>query len=215
MARLATTGFGAEVRAATERRRQVLQDLGIAPDDPQRAAKVADLERVAVGREIARRSGQEFLENAPTRFQGRLQRGPEGSPYLAVSDGGRFVLIPDAPELRSRAGQRVEMVRDGSGRLVLAEELAHRRELARRAAGESFARDTGMTFLTGVPEGFTGRVQQGPARSGHLAVSDGARFVLVPATPEALALVCKTVEVMPDAHGRFASLRARELDLGR
>jgi len=116
--RLATKGFGADVLVALERRREVLRELGIAPDDPQREAKVRDLERRTVGREMARQSGQEFLESSPTRFRGRLQRGPEGSPYLAVSDGVRFVLVPDAPEARSRTGQLVEVVRDAQGRLV-------------------------------------------------------------------------------------------------
>ncbi len=213
--RLETSGFGAEVCAATERRRQALRGLGVEPDDPQRPAKVAELERVAVGREMARRSGQEFLANPPARFQGRVQRGPEGSPYLAVSDGGRFVLVPDAPGLRSRTGQTVELVRDSAERLVLAEELAHRRELARRAAGEALARDTGMTFLRDVPAGFVGRVQAGPTRSGHLAVSDGARFVLVPATSEALANAGKAVEVARDVHGLFVGIRPRGLDRER
>jgi hypothetical protein len=72
-----------------------------------------------------------------------------------------------------------------------------------------------MTFLETVPERFAGRVQAGPAGSGHLAVSDGARFVLVPATPEALALAGRTVEVTRDAQGRSAGLRAPSLDRGR
>jgi type IV secretory pathway VirD2 relaxase len=215
VARLATKGFGAEVLAALERRRQALRELGIAPDDPELDAKIRDLEQRTVGREIARQSGQEFLESAPARFRGRLQAGPEGSPYLAVSDGERFVLVPDAPEGRSRTGQLVEVVRDGSGRPVLAEELADRRELARQTAGETFAREKRMTFLRTVPESFVGRVQEGPTGSGHLAVSDGARFVLVPATPEALALAGRTVEVAHDAQGRFVGLRARSLDRGR
>ena len=67
---------------------------------------------------MARQSGQEFLESAPARFQGRLQPGPDGSPYLAVTDGVRFVLVPDAPEARSRTGQLVEVVRDAHGRFV-------------------------------------------------------------------------------------------------
>ncbi len=164
---------------------------------------------------MARQSGQQFLDSAPSGFRGRLQRGPEGSPYLAVSDGVRFVLVKDAPDARSRTGQLVEVVRDGSGRPVLAEELADRRELARRAAGETFARERRMTFLRTVPEGFVGRVQAGPAGSGSLAVSDGARFVLVPATPETLALAGRTVEVTRDAQGRFVGFRPRSLDRGR
>jgi type IV secretory pathway VirD2 relaxase len=116
--RLGTKGFGADVLAALERRREVLRELGIAPDDPQRDAKVRDLQSRTVGREMARQSGQEFLESTPTRFRGRLQRGPEGSPYLAVSDGVRFVLVPDTPEARSRTGQLVEVVRDAQGRFA-------------------------------------------------------------------------------------------------
>ncbi|HXX68678.1 MAG TPA: DUF3363 domain-containing protein [Polyangiaceae bacterium] len=214
-ARVATRGFGAEVLAALARRHQVLRELGIAPDDPQREGKVADLEKRAVGGAMARHSGQQFLESAPPSFRGRLQRGPEGSPYLAVSDGVRFVLVKDAPEARSRTGQIVEVTRDGSGRPVLAEALGAHRELAGRAAGEAFAREHRMTFLTTIPSGFVGRVQAGPQGSGHLAVSDGARFIVVPATPEALALEGRTVSVARDAQGRFVGLRPQSLERER
>jgi type IV secretory pathway VirD2 relaxase len=214
-ARLDDKGLGAEVLAALERRRDVLRELGIAPDDPQRGAKIAALEERAVGREIARQSGQEFLASAPASFRGRLRLGPDGSPYLAVSDGARFVLVPDTPEARSQTGRLVEVVRDAGGRHVLGEARADRGELARRAAGETFARDIRMTFLETVPERFVGRVQAAPAGSGHLAISDGARFVLVPATPEAVALAGRTVEVARDAQGRFVGLRPRSLDRER
>jgi hypothetical protein len=214
-ARLATQGFGAEVLAAFQRRRQALGELGIAPDDPQRDAKIRDIERRAVGKDLARQNGQEFLESAPTRFRGQLRSGPEGSAYLAVTDGERFVLVPDTRETRSRIGQLVDVVRDGSGRELLAEELADRLETARRAAGEKFARETRMTFLSTVPEGFRGRVEAQPRGSSYLTVSDGARFVLVPATPETLALHGKTVDVTRDAHARFVGLRPRSLDRGR
>jgi type IV secretory pathway VirD2 relaxase len=212
---LATQGFGAECLAVLERRREALRELGIAPDDPQRGAKVADLERRTVGRESARQSGQEFLESTPAPFRGRLQAGPEGSRFLAVTDGERFVLVPDAPEARSRTGQLVDVVRDGSGRPRLGEELANRAELARQTAGERFAREHRLTFLTTVPERFVGRVCAGPAGSGLLAISDGARFVLVPATPEALALDGRTVDVARDPQGRFMGVRAPGLDRGR
>jgi type IV secretory pathway VirD2 relaxase len=91
--RLATKGFGAECLAALERRHQALRDIGIAPDGPDRDAKIRDLQQRTVGREMARQSGQEFLESAPARFRGRLQAGPEGLPYLVVADGERFVLV--------------------------------------------------------------------------------------------------------------------------
>jgi hypothetical protein len=103
----------------------------------------------------------------------------------------------------------------GSGRVAGAGEPPHRPELARRAAGEAFGREHRMTFLEKVPERFAGRIEVGPAGSGYLAVSDGARFVLVPAAPASRALMGTKVEVTCDAHGRFVGLRPRGLDLGR
>jgi hypothetical protein len=55
---LAGGGFGAEVQQALERRREALRELGIAPDDPLRGAKVQDLEPPALGREIEKRLGE-------------------------------------------------------------------------------------------------------------------------------------------------------------
>jgi hypothetical protein len=62
---------------------------------------------------------------------------------------------------------------------------------------------------------FVGRVQTVPRGSGYLAVSDGARFVLVPATPEARTLTGRSVEIARDAQGRVVGLRTPDLDLGR
>jgi hypothetical protein len=214
---LAAKGFGAEVRAACERRRQALEERGIARSDPERQEKIRDLERPALGRALAEQKGQVFLEHAPDRLRGRLEPGPEGSTYLAVTDGKHSVLVPAAREARSRMGQLVDVSRDASGRLRLVEEQDKRAELALRAAGEKIARQTGMTFLEAVPERFTGRVREGPAGSAYCTVSSGTRFVLVPATPEALALRGRTVDVARDAQGRFVGLRPRERDhdLGR
>jgi hypothetical protein len=214
--RLATKGFGAEVRAAYERRRRALEELGIARDDPERQAKIRDLERRALGRALARRqNGQVFLEHAPERLRGRLEPGPEGSAYLAVTDGKHLVLVSDTREARSRIGQLVDVSRDASGRPCLVEERTDRMGLALRAAGEKIARQTGMTFLDAIPERFTGRVREGPAGSPYCAVSSGAHFVLVPATPEVLALRGRTVDVARDAQGHFVGLRPRDHDLGR
>jgi hypothetical protein len=214
-ARLATKGFGAEVRAACERRRQALEELGIARDDPERHAKICDLERRALGRALARQNGQVLLEHAPERFRGRLEPGPEGSAYLAVTDGKHLLLVSDTREARSRMGQLVDVSRDALGRPCLVEQRADRVGLALRAAGEKIARQTGMTFLDAIPERFNGRVREGPAGSPYCAVSSGAHFVLVRATPEVLALRGRTVDVARDAQGRFVGLRPRDRDLGR
>jgi type IV secretory pathway VirD2 relaxase len=216
-ARLAATGFGAEVRAACERRRQELERLGISRSDPERQEKIRDLELVALGRALARQNGQVFLEHAPDRLRGRLEPGPEGSAYLAVTDGKHFVLVSATREALSRMGELVDVSRDASGRLRLVEERDNRGELALRAAGEKIARQTGMTFLEAVPERFTGRVREGPEGSGYCTVSSGTFFVLVPATPAVIALCGRTVKVARDAQGRFVGLRPRERDhdLGR
>ena len=197
--RLATKGFGAEVCAACERRRQALEELGIARDDPERHAKIRDLQRRALGRALAQQNGQVLLEHAPKRLRGRLEPGPEGSAYLAVTDGKHFVLVPGTRDARSRIGQLVDVSRDASGRPCLVEEHHDRVELGLRAAGEKIARQTGMTFLQAIPERFTGRVREGPVSSPYCAVSSGAHFVLVPATPEVLALRGRTVDVARDA----------------
>ncbi len=214
---LAARGFGAEVGTACERRGQALEELGIARSDPERQEKIRDLERRALGRALAQQKGQVFLEQAPDRLRGRLEPGPEGSAYLAVTDGMRFVLVPAAREARCRMGELVDVSRDASGRLRLAPEPDNRMELALRAAGENFARQTGMKFWEAIPERFTGRVREGPAGSPYCAVTRGTHFVLVPATPEVLALRGRTVEVTRDAQGRFVGLRPRERDhdLGR
>jgi hypothetical protein len=134
---------------------------------------------------------------------------------LAVTDGKHFVLVPGTRGARSRIGQLVDVSRDGSGHLRLVEEQDNRMELALRAAGEKIARQTGMTFLEAIPERFTGLVREGPTGSAYCAVSSGAQFVLVPATPEVLALRGQTVDVVRDARGRFAGIRALDHDLGR
>jgi hypothetical protein len=116
---LARWGFGADVRLAIERRRDVLRGLGTAIDDPQRDAKLKELERGTVGEGMAARAGQQFLPKAPDRFRGRLQMGPEGAPYAVVSDGTRFVLLPATRELRALSGKDVVVSGDAHGRLLV------------------------------------------------------------------------------------------------
>jgi hypothetical protein len=118
-ASLAPWGFGAEVGRALDERRDALRALGIAPDDTRKDAKLRELERRAVGEGMAARARQQFLAKTPDRFSGRLQAGPEGAPYVVVTDGARFVLIPASREMRGLAGKAVEVTRDGHGRLSL------------------------------------------------------------------------------------------------
>ena len=154
----------------------------------------------------------------PSGFRGRVQPIPQGhAPYLAVSDGQRFVLVPASREARACVGRVVEVSRDASGRAVVESppRADERQELARRAAGETLARATGRTFLETVPAHFGGRVQPGPAAMPYLEVSDGRRFILIPASIETVALSGKTVDVSRDAQGRFLGLRPRDRDHDR
>ncbi len=92
---------------------------------------------------------------------------------------------------------------------------AERQERARQLAGETLARETRQTFLPNVPNDFRGWVQPGPEGAPHLAISDGRRFILVPATPEARAFSGKTVDVSRDAQVRLVGLQRRDRDLDR
>jgi type IV secretory pathway VirD2 relaxase len=116
---LAPHGFGAEVRQAIEERRAVLHDLGIAPGDPDRVAPRRELQRRAVGEEVAARSGQTFLAQAPSTFRGRLRPWQEHDAYAVVSDGARFVLVPASPDLRVHVGKTVVVSRDAKGHVLV------------------------------------------------------------------------------------------------
>jgi hypothetical protein len=118
-AALAPWGFGADVGRALDRRRDALRALGMAPDDPRRDAKLAELEREAVGEGMAARTRQQFLTKTPDRFRGRLQAGPEGAPYAVVTDGARFMLVPASREVRALAGKGVVVSCDAQGRLTI------------------------------------------------------------------------------------------------
>jgi len=110
------------VRLAVVDRRELLHRLGIGPDDPTRHAKLSEVERSAVGREIAGRSGLTFLAHAPDGFSGRAQRadGPmASSAYTIISDGQRFILLRATPALRALHGQSVAVTRDANGRLLV------------------------------------------------------------------------------------------------
>ncbi len=119
---LAYWGLGADVRQAVVARSEALRRLGIGPDDPDRVAKLRELERRALGGEIAARSGLTFLARVPEDFRGRIQPAERAGPpsaYAVVSDGQRFVVLRTTPALRALQGQSVVVRRDAKGRLVV------------------------------------------------------------------------------------------------
>ena len=110
------------MRQAVADRSEALRRLGIGPDDPDRVAKLRDLERRALGAEIAARSGLTFLARVPEGFRGRIQPAERAGPpsaYAVVSDGERFVVLRLTPALRALQGQSVAVARDNKGRLVV------------------------------------------------------------------------------------------------
>jgi type IV secretory pathway VirD2 relaxase len=118
---LAPYGLGAELRRAVDRRGEELRKLGIPPDDPDRGAKLRELERRAIGQQMAHRLGQTFLSNDPDRFRGRLQmvdaNPVPGMPsYAVVSDGARFVVVRVSNAERASDGKTVTVTRDSKGR---------------------------------------------------------------------------------------------------
>jgi hypothetical protein len=117
---LAPYGFGAEVGQALEQRRETLRELGVAPDDPRRTAKLRDVQQQALGQWFAAQSGQKFLDKGPDSFRGRIRPLGEHAPYVVVSDGVRFVLVPThGRDLRPLASNAVVVERNGRGRLVV------------------------------------------------------------------------------------------------
>jgi hypothetical protein len=62
-----------------------------------------DLERRAVGTQVAERSGQAFVERTPDGFRGRVQmeEGPTGVSYTIISDGLRFAVLETTASLRA------------------------------------------------------------------------------------------------------------------
>jgi hypothetical protein len=119
---LAPYGFGADLRRATEQRREALRRLGVQPDDPQRAAKVREVERRAVGEGIAARLGQVFLPDRPKAFRGRVQVAdatPTGASYVVVSDGQRFIVLGATAELRASDGKTVAVTRGSKGQILV------------------------------------------------------------------------------------------------
>jgi type IV secretory pathway VirD2 relaxase len=120
-ASLAPYGFGSELRDAVRVRQDVLRRLGVTPESPDRTVALRDLERRAVGTQVAERSGQAFVERTPNGFRGRVQmeEGPTGVSYTIISDGSRFAVLETTASLRAIRGKSVTVTRDSNGGLVI------------------------------------------------------------------------------------------------
>jgi type IV secretory pathway VirD2 relaxase len=119
---LAPYGFGAKLRRAAEQRREVLRHLGIRPEDPDRIARLREVERRAVGKEIAAQCGQVFVPDSRDGFRGRVRvaNAPgDGRAYAIVSDGSRFVVLHATASLRLAQGKQITIGRDAKGRVLV------------------------------------------------------------------------------------------------
>ena len=116
---LAHWGLGAEVRRALDQRREALRTRGIVADEMRDGLGLQEMERRAMGERMAARTGQQFLAETPDRFRGRLQVGPESRPYVVVTDGARFVVVPTSHDAGCFANKSVVVGRDPQGRLTI------------------------------------------------------------------------------------------------
>jgi type IV secretory pathway VirD2 relaxase len=121
---LSPFGFGAEMKRALEQRQAVLSKLGIRPGDPTRSPDRQELERCAAGEAFAARTKQTFVRDMPDRFRGRVQLEDARFPdCTVVSDGLRFVVLHNSPELRAAEWKKVSLTRDSQGRVLVRPEM--------------------------------------------------------------------------------------------
>ncbi|HEY4014321.1 MAG TPA: DUF3363 domain-containing protein [Polyangiaceae bacterium] len=122
---VAPYGFGAAVKRAVEQRREALRQLGVQPDHPNRMVALRELERRAVGEEMAARSGQVFVTSPRDGMRGRVEfhTAPAGTSYAVVSDGSRLAVLRTTTLLRALEGKSVVLARDSKGRLVFRQDL--------------------------------------------------------------------------------------------
>ncbi len=121
---LSPFGFGAEMKRVLEQRQAVLSKLGIRPGDPNRSPDRRELERCAAGEAFAARTKQTFVRDTPDRFRGRVELEDARFPdYATVSDGSRFVVLRNSPELRAAQWKKVSLTRDSQGRVLVRPEM--------------------------------------------------------------------------------------------
>jgi hypothetical protein len=124
---LAGAGFGLEVSAAMDRRRQSLVEMGHAirlPDGTVRAPKdilrrLEQSEVARIGREMAAERGLAFRPSTPGEYvSGRLvgMASLASGRFAMIDDGLGFQLVPWQPLLDKRIGQRITgIAREGGG----------------------------------------------------------------------------------------------------
>jgi hypothetical protein len=112
------------MKRVLEQRQAVLSKLGIRPGDPTRSPDRNELERCAAGEAFAASTRQTFIRDTPDRFRGRVQLEDARFPDCSVvSDGLRFVVLRNSPELRAAQWKKVSLTRDSQGRVLVRPEM--------------------------------------------------------------------------------------------
>jgi hypothetical protein len=94
-------------------------DVDLRRAEDGRVVLLDETARRELGQGLARASNRTFLSQIPDRFCGTVTReGPSGASHLVVSDGVRFVLVPDSADARTLLGKRVEVAGDRDGLLL-------------------------------------------------------------------------------------------------
>jgi hypothetical protein len=200
-----------------ERRLSELERLGLVSRHGERAWKVpADLAARLEDRATNAAPRHRLLvEKEPMGLEAQVRhRGPVWldrvcaetlAPYGFGAEVRRLI------ERRHEVMPRLEVRADGSER---DEKL---RDLGARAIGRKMAASTGQRFVEVPPSGFRGRLQVlegGSVDPSYAVVSDGSRFVVVPATSTVRACHGKMATVSRDPAGRIVVRNALERERG-
>jgi type IV secretory pathway VirD2 relaxase len=204
---------GAEPAAPEWRLRELERTGLVTPEAPDRW-KVSPnlLEKLAERQREAPVRQRVLLRKEPLSLQGQIRH--PGPVWLDRVPTDSLAPYGFGAELKRTLEQR----RDALHALGIAPDDTRRdiklREIERVAVGEGMAVRTRQHFLAKTPDGFRGRLQAGPEGAPYSVVSDGARFVLVPASSEHRALTGKALVISRDAQGRL-TIRAPDRDWER
>jgi len=173
---LAYWGLGADMRQAVAERGEALRRLGIEPDDPDRVAKLRDLESRALGAEIAARSGLTFLAWVPGGPVRRLTRATR--PERATRRRGCARTRCSRPERSARTATCATEWRRATRR-ASASQGRRRRRAARKTPATRPERATRRRGCARIPWRRTARraATETPARRTTVAKTERARAV--------------------------------------
>jgi len=120
---LATTGFGAELRAALSARNEHLRQLGLDPDSRHLRWQLRDLQQAEVARKV--HSPTHSVTSVRAGFEGtvHIRQEKNGERFIEVRGPGEVVVLPASRHSAALNGKVVQ-ISFGSQRRVDIVELA-------------------------------------------------------------------------------------------